>query len=454
MKKIKIPEHVFDYSNDDHNIQSATIKNVTMYIDDDENLLEKITGTIKVELKDGNVYKGKLIVGDEPGSVSIEMSGGMPVDDEEVLVELLQEDLMEASFEYENNDSQNAATTNTTSKIDEYGFEIKTFKIPDKTINPPKGGNHNISKVELKDIRMKTSRDTDPSIENAEETLEDVKGNIVVTLKDGKICTGKLKAGEEWGSVDFRINGMSVDDEEVLFELVNDALLTKDEDSDYEDVDASVKPSDMQRLLSQVILSNRKKILRAGFLDTVKDKAGKLKRSVGRGLKVKSSQMDWESYVEKQLADFCSAFVYDCYRYSILFDIYDDNMQEYGYEHATQKCLECVRDGYAEHIDSFLNKTSLKNSEEDEKEKAKSVIDEAYSKMIKKVKIDLYSDGIKFWKDLKDLEPNAAPNNLFGYESNGNFLAVLKKYLRPVEAYIGITRDSAGWKKRMEAFRE
>jgi len=210
----------------------------------------------------------------------------------------------------------------------------------------------------------------------------------------------------------------------------------------------------MQRLLSQVILSNRKKILRAGFLDTVKDKAGKLKRSVGRGLKVKSSQMDWESYVEKQLADFCSAFVYDCYRYSILFDIYDDNMQEYGYEHATQKCLECVRDGYAEHIDSFLNKTSLKNSEEDEKEKAKSVIDEAYSKMIKKVKIDLYSDGIKFWKDLKDLEPNATPNNLLGYESNGNFLAVLKKYLRPVEAYIGITRDSDGWKKRMEAFRK
>ena len=175
---------------------------------------------------------------------------------------------------------------------------------------------------------------------------------------------------------------------------------------------------------------------------------------MGRGLKVKSSQMDWESYVEKQLADFCSAFVYYCYRYSILFDIYDDNMQEYGYEHATQKCLECVRDGYAEHIDSFLNKTSLKNSEEDEKEKAKSVIDEAYSKMIKKVKIDLYSDGIKFWKDLKDLEPNATPNNLFGYESNGNFLAVLKKYLRPVEAYIGITRDSDGWKKRMEAFRK
>jgi len=330
--KIKIPEHVFDYSSpviyDDHNIQRATVKNVTMYFDD-ENLLEKITGTIKVELKDGNVYKGKLIVGDEPGSVSIEMTGGMPVEDEEVLVELLQEDLMEASFEYENSDSQ-----------------------------------------------------------------------------------------------------------------------------DDSEINAGVKPSDMQRLLSQVILSNRKKILRAGFLDTVKDKAGKLKRSVGRGLKVKSSQMDWKSYVEEQLANFCSAFVYDCYRYSILFDIYDDNMQEYGYEHATQKCLECVRDGYAEHIDSFLNKTSLKNSEEDEREKAKSVIDEAYSKMIKKVKIDLYSDGIKFWKDLKDLEPNATPNNLLAYESNGNFLAVLKKYLRPVEAYIGITRDSAGWKKRMEAFRE
>jgi len=328
MQKINIPQHTFNYDEDSlHNMESATVKNVTMYFDD-ENLLEKISGAIIVKSKDGEVYKGKLIVGDEPGSVSIEMTGGMPVEDEEVLVELLQEDLMEASFEYEN------------------------------------------------------------------------------------------------------------------------------EDSDYEDVDASVKPSDMQRLLSQVILSNRKKILRAGFLDTVKDKAGKLKRSVGRGLKVKSSQMDWESYVEKQLADFCSAFVYDCYRYSILFDIYDDNMQEYGYEHATQKCLECVRDGYAEHIDSFLNKTSLKNSEEDEKEKAKSVIDEAYSKMIKKVKIDLYSDGIKFWKDLKDLEPNATPNNLLAYESNGNFLAVLKKYLRPVEAYIGITRDSDGWKKRMEAFRK
>lgn len=255
MQKINIPQHTFNYDEDSlHNMESATVKNVTMYFDD-ENLLEKISGAIIVKSKDGEVYKGKLIVGDEPGSVSIEMTGGMPVEDEEVLVELLQEDLMEASFEYENTDAQDVSPTTTSSKIDKYGFEIKTVKIPDKTINPPKGGNHNIVKVELKDIRMKTSRDTDPSIENAEETLEDVKGNIVVTLKDGKICTGKLKAGEEWGSVDFRIKDMSVDDEEVLFELVNDALLTKDDS----EINAGVKPSDMQRLLSQVILSSKKK---------------------------------------------------------------------------------------------------------------------------------------------------------------------------------------------------
>jgi hypothetical protein len=257
MQKIKIPEHVFDYSEDAHNIQSVTVKNVTMYIDDDEGLLEKITGKITVELKNGkgmgNIYKGKLIVGDEPGSISIEMSGGMPVDDEEVLVEILQEDLMEASFKYENSDSQNVSPTPSSSKIDEYGFEIKTVKIPDKTINIPKGENHNIVRVELKDIRIKTSRDT--AVDDAEEMLEDVKGNIVVTLKDGKICTGKLKAGEEWGSVDFRIKDMSVDDEEVLFELVNDALLTKDDS----EINAGVKPSDMQRLLSQVILSSKKK---------------------------------------------------------------------------------------------------------------------------------------------------------------------------------------------------
>lgn len=252
MQKIKIPQHTFNYEENLHNMESATVKNVTMYFDD-ESLLVKISGAIIVKSKDGEVYKGKLILGEEPGAVSISMTGGMPVDDEEVLVELLQEDLMEASFEYENTDSQNAATTNTTSKIDEYGFEIKTFKIPDKTINPPKGGNHNIVKVELKDIRMKTSRDT--AVDDAEEMLEDVKGNIVVTLKDGKICTGKLKAGEEWGSVDFRIKDMSVDDEEVLFELVNDALLTKDDS----EINAGVKPSDMQRLLSQVILSSKKK---------------------------------------------------------------------------------------------------------------------------------------------------------------------------------------------------
>lgn len=224
MQKIKIPEHMFDYSEDAHNIQSATVKNVTMYIDDDEGLLEKLTGRIVVELKDGNVYKGKLIVGDEPGSVSIEMSGGMPVEDEEVLVEILQEDLMEASFEYEGS-SLDSSTRLTSSDDFEGEEELTPVNIPSKVVNFPKNEPHNISKLEFKNVKMQLS-----GVGSGEEMVEKISGTIIATLKNGKSYTGRLRSGEEWGSIDFRMKGMPVDDEEVLFELVNDALLTKESD--------------------------------------------------------------------------------------------------------------------------------------------------------------------------------------------------------------------------------